>query len=166
MMRGAQTARSVPTNIHRSKVPPEEASGAVREAELCTDPEACLLVSSEEEERSQEDRALRGGELSLGPPSGLSASVPPQRLFKIRYLFKNVQVCDGFVSSGAAPTREGGAQGGRWVIWAITAQLWRRRRSSAASRRGRWARGGGGSPPGRRCAASTAAPRSPWTAAC
>lgn len=95
---------------------------AVREEELCTDPEACLLVSSEEEERSREDRALRGGELS--PASGLSASVPPQRLFKIRYLFKNVQVCDGFMSSGAAPTREGGAQGGRWVIWAITAQLW------------------------------------------
>lgn len=101
-----------PQTSTNPRFPPEEASGAaVREEELCTDPEACLLVSSEEEERSEEDRAFRDGELGPEPHSGLSASVPLQRLFKIRYLLKTVQVCDGFTSSGTAPTREGGARG-------------------------------------------------------
>lgn len=52
------------------------------------------------------------------------------------------------------------------AISAIVARRPGRRRSLVASRRARWARRGGGWPAGRRCAASTAAPRSPWTAAC
>lgn len=53
-----------------------------------------------------------------------------------------------------------------WLIWEIEVLLWGRRQSSAVSQKARWVRGGGDSTAGHRCAASTAAPRSPWTDAC